>query len=130
MRTRRCSRCSIGTETCVVGSFYTCSFCDVETPPDKPELGYDIFGLEDYNSYVKDYMTYYKVYVSKIVDERCYQYINKTLPDDIICYPEPKYIEGGFKWEEPRTHRINGGIPKSDYFSDNDILGKLKLCEP
>lgn len=26
--TRKCTRCTAGTETCVVGSFYTCDVCD------------------------------------------------------------------------------------------------------
>lgn len=129
MKTRSCERCSIGTETCVVGTFYTCSLCDADQLK-TPDLGQDCFGLDDYESYVEDYMKYYRVYVTKVIDEKCYQFLNKMLPDDLICYPQPKFIEGGFRWESPQLHRIFGEVSKKTYFKDHDLLGKINLCEP
>lgn len=114
--TRNCSRCGTGTETCLLGDFYTCSVCDVEKPPAivrPPSYGINPFGgllptslppilpappgLEAYDRLVYFCQEVADRFLNRKTDLRTYTEINALLrPHGFRCGPGH-----GLDWARP-----------------------------
>jgi len=52
---RRCERCHVGTEECVIGNMWICSLCDEDAPEEKDEPIMLIADDLDWQSYADEF---------------------------------------------------------------------------